>query len=101
MSIVQRILVVGVLIASFLVIRGTTDRAPAQTSTTVDVAVARTSDDAEEAPSGVVNLSSSDLELVDSGGNQTVGLRFPALTVPRRATVVESYVQFEVDKATT
>jgi hypothetical protein len=81
-------------------IRGAASRAPAQSVTNVDVAVARTSDDAEESTVGSVNLTSSDLELVDSNGNQTVGLRFASLAIPRGATILDAYVQFEVDKAT-
>ncbi|OQY26964.1 MAG: hypothetical protein B6244_12075, partial [Candidatus Cloacimonetes bacterium 4572_55] len=60
------------------------------------------SDDAEEAESGGVYLTSSDLELVEdeSSGSQTVGMRFTGVTVPQGATVTNAYVQFEVDETT-
>ncbi len=57
------------------------------------------SDDAEESSSGNIKLTSSDLELVfDSGGNQTVGMRFNGVDVPRGAVVVNAYVQFQADE---
>ncbi len=59
------------------------------------------SDDAEEKPSGSVSLTSSDLELVNDGGLQTVGIRFTGINVPRNATISKAYVQFTVDEATT
>ena len=66
-----------------------------------DFVLASGSDDAEEASGGSVYLSSSDLELVDDGGLQTVGLRFAGIAVPKGATVTNAYVQFTVDEATT
>jgi hypothetical protein len=66
----------------------------------VEVRVSDSSDDAEEAPSGKVNLTSSDLELVDDGGLQTVGIRFQNVAVPRGAAIRTAWVQFQVDEAT-
>jgi uncharacterized protein YjiK len=64
-----------------------------------DVRVASASDDAEEAASGSVSLTSSDLELVTDGTVvQTVGLRFAGLGVPAGATVTSAYIQFVVDE---
>ena len=41
-----------------------------------------------------MSLGSSDLELVfDSGGNQTVGMRFNAITIPFGATITNAYIQ--------
>jgi hypothetical protein len=68
--------------------------------TIVEVSVAVGSDDAEETSSGSVKLSSSDLELVYDASNQTVGMRFAPLAVPRGATITSAYVQFKVDEAT-
>jgi len=64
--------------------------------------VAVGSDDAEESATGAVNLNSSDLELVLDGsrGNQTVGLRFTGVAIPRGAPVTNAFVQFQVDRAT-
>ena len=68
------------------------------TPTVVEVRVGAGRDDAEESTSGGVNLTSSDLELVFDGSNQTVGMRFAALAVPRNALVTSAYVQFTVDE---
>jgi hypothetical protein len=65
----------------------------------VEVRVSTDSDDAEEAPEGDVDLGSADLELVDDGGLQTVGIRFQGVAVPRFATIRNAYVQFQVDEA--
>ena len=46
-----------------------------------------------------MSLTSSDLELVYDGSNQTVGLRFNGITIPQGATIVNAYVQFQVDEA--
>jgi hypothetical protein len=65
--------------------------------TTVEVRVAASIDDAEERASGRLYLTSSDLELVYDGGNQTVGMRFDGVNIPLGATIVKAYVQFQVD----
>jgi hypothetical protein len=47
--------------------------------------------DVEERSSGLISLSSGDLEMVTGGGNdQTVGIRWEALGVPRGATITPS-----------
>jgi DNA-binding beta-propeller fold protein YncE len=66
----------------------------------VDVRVASDSDDAEESASGSVSLGSSDLEMVFDGSDQTVGMRFAQVFVPRGALILKAYVQFTVDEAT-
>jgi hypothetical protein len=66
---------------------------------TLEVRVVASSDDAEERVSGSVSLGSSDLEFVfDGGGDQTVGMRFNAVTIPPGANIVNAYVQFQVDE---
>jgi hypothetical protein len=77
----------------------TTSTTPPGGVTTVEVRIAVSSDDAEERPTGAVSLDSSDLELLEDGGIQTVGLRFPGVAVPRGATIVNAWVQFQVDEA--
>jgi hypothetical protein len=67
-------------------------------STTVQVRVASSTDDAEESSVGVVSLDSSDLELVSDGGSQTVGMRFNGVAVPRGATILDSWIQFQADE---
>ncbi len=61
-------------------------------------------DDAEEFTNGTVNVSDSDLELVNDGtsrGNQRVGLRFPAVNLPKGAQIIDAYIQFETDETGT
>ena len=71
-------------------------------SVVFEVRVGSGSDDAEESSGGSVSLSSSDLELVhDRGGDQTVGLRFAGVAVPRGATVTAAWVEFRVDEVNT
>ena len=65
----------------------------------IEVRVAAISDDAEESASGSVRLTSSDLELVNAGSNQTVGIRFVGVDIPQGANIVNAYVQFQVDEA--
>jgi len=45
-----------------------------------------------------VYLTSSDLELVYDGSNQTVGLRFNGITIPKNAQINSAYIQFQVDE---
>ncbi len=61
--------------------------------------IAAGSDDAEQFAGGHVSLNSNDLELVYDKSNQTVGLRFTTLTIPRGATILTAYVQFKADEA--
>ena len=69
-------------------------------SSTLNVPVSIVSDDAEENnANGVVDLASSDLELVvDKTLVQTVGLRFTGMTIPAGASITNAYVQFTVDE---
>ena len=50
--------------------------------------------DAEEKSNGDVNRTSGDLELVNDGGNQVVGLRFEDLNIPQGAVINDAYIQF-------
>ncbi|MEL7161232.1 MAG: hypothetical protein AAFN92_10780, partial [Bacteroidota bacterium] len=72
---------------------------------TTSVRIATSTDDAEErglngSTPGVMDLSSSDLELVRDGGDgdQFVGIRFAGLSVPQGAFITNAYVQFTVDE---
>lgn len=70
--------------------------------TTVDVLIAASADDAEETASGIVDLTSSDLELVTDGTKvQTVGMRFASVAIPVGATITAAWVQFQVDEVST
>lgn len=75
-----------------------TVKPPAGTSS-IDVRVSRGSDDAEQlVSSGAVRLTSSDLELTVDGTNQTVGLRFNSIAIPKGAIIQKAYIQFTVDE---
>jgi hypothetical protein len=73
-----------------------------QVTTTLNRFVSAGADDAEEyAPGttgaviGLVDISSTDLELVRDGTRmQYVGLRFTNITIPQGATITGAYVQF-------
>jgi VCBS repeat-containing protein len=65
---------------------------------TIEVRVAGSSDDSEEESSGRVDLTSSDLEMVFDGSDQTVGMRFNGITVPPGATIFSAYIQFQADE---
>jgi hypothetical protein len=69
---------------------------------TVEKRIATSSDDAEEAGNGThdVFLSSPDLELIDDGDAQLVGMRFPALDIPRGARLLDAWLQFQADGST-
>ena len=72
---------------------------PSGAATSFEVRVSASSDDAEEsATSGIVNRGSSDLELVDEGSNQFVGIRFNGLSIPQGANITNAYIQFQVDE---
>lgn len=62
-------------------------RVNAEGAITLEVRVAADSDDAEESSTGAVSLGSSDLELVFDDSNQTVGIRFNGVNVPRGVTI--------------
>jgi hypothetical protein len=79
----------------------TTTTTPPQQVTSVSFQVSAGANDAEEQSSGAVRTDSSDLELVYDKSPQQVGLRFTGVDIPRGATIVRAYVQFQVDEATT
>lgn len=63
--------------------------------------VSQSSDDAEQnLTTGSVNLTSSDLELInDNGVDQEVGIRFQNITIPQGATITNAYIEFIADGA--
>jgi hypothetical protein len=65
---------------------------------TLDRRVSASSDDAEESSSGSMDLSSSDLELVQESSLQTVGIRFRNVPIAQGAPISRAYVQFQVDE---
>ncbi len=70
---------------------------------TLDLRVATGADDAEQnASSGSMSLTSGDLELgADGSTAQLVGLRFAGVSVSPAATIVEAWLQFQVDEVST
>jgi len=64
----------------------------------LEVNITNSSDDAEESSSGNVDLTSSDLEMVQERSNQTVGLRFRHITIPKGVEIISAYIQFSVDE---
>lgn len=58
-------------------------------------------DDMEEKADGSADEKSSDIELTWEGDNekqQTIGLRFANLSVPKDSTILSAYIQFTVDE---
>jgi hypothetical protein len=64
--------------------------------------VSASSDDAEEeALSGEMYLTSTDLELINDSewwGEQIVGIRFNGVDIPQGATILDATIQFKVDE---
>jgi len=62
------------------------------------IPITRSSDDAEEYSSGGMNLTSSDLELVQESSLQTIGMRFQGVNIPPGSQVTSAYIQFTCDE---
>src|SRR3989304_4547216 len=77
------------------------DMTGAQGGAILDIRVSASTDDAEERPSGVMVLASSDLELIQDTSNQTVGIRFNGVDIPQGSTITNAYIQFLVDEVKT
>jgi len=67
---------------------------------TLDGAIADGADDVEQAETGGIIVTSTDLELVEEAntGTQTVGLRYTQVDIPRGAQIDNAYVQFQTDE---
>jgi hypothetical protein len=59
--------------------------------------IATGNDDAQESDNGHVSRADSQLDLGANFGNQTTGLRFPNVPVPRGAIVIAAWVQFATE----
>lgn len=55
----------------------------------------------EDNSDGSIDLGSSDLELMDDGNNQTVGVLFSNVDVAQGASITSAFVQFEADEIST
>lgn len=69
--------------------------------TTLSIPIMAGLDDVEEqaAPDKTVFVGGPNLDLVRSGGNQTVGLRFNGITIPQGASITSAYVQFTTTRS--
>jgi outer membrane protein assembly factor BamB len=72
---------------------------PAERQSGIVLPVRDSQDDAEESMTGDVSLGSSDLELTEDGGEQTVGLRFQQVPLDQGAKIERVYIQFAVDES--
>lgn len=55
-------------------------------------------DDVEESSTGIIYVDSTDLELINAGNNQIIGIRFTGVDIPKGATITNAYLQFKVDE---
>ena len=69
--------------------------------TQIEVSVSTSSDDAEEGATGSMSLTSSDIEMVQDGSTQKVGLRFQSISIPQGAKIVAAYIEFNADESNT
>jgi hypothetical protein len=71
-----------------------------QLQDTLTLSVASSSDDAEQnITSGVMDLNSSDLELVRDGTNQLVGIRFSNAGIPQGSQILSAHIQLRADES--
>lgn len=66
--------------------------------TVFETRISSSSDDVEERASGSMRLTSSDLEMIDDNGIQTVGFRFPGVDIPVGAAITSAWLQFTADE---
>ena len=66
---------------------------------TLEVRTGTSSDDAEEFANGTMYLSSGDLELIHDASDQTVGMRWPGITIRPGATITAAWLQFAAKEA--
>ncbi len=64
----------------------------------INIRVVTEEDDAEEDSDGKIDLGSSDLELTEDDGLQTIGMRFQKVRIPQGAKIRTAYLQFQVDE---
>ncbi len=64
----------------------------------IGIPVSNSADDTEQNAAGKVYLHSTDLELTNDRGEQTVAMRFSPVPVPQGAKIKQAYIQFKVDE---
>ena len=67
---------------------------------TTDIRVNQSSDDAEEDSGGGILLTGNILDMMESGGNRGIGVRFRNVTIPQGATIDSAYIEFAVANST-
>ena len=81
-----------------------TTSAPVQVTVSIpsvlDVPVASGLDDVEEGPTGTINQTSTDLDMITDGTTiqRAVGLRFTGVGIPQGATIANAYIQFRANE---
>ena len=94
----------GVFTVTLVVNDGTVDSSPASTTATIgsvfEARVGTSKDDAEEASTGSVTYTSSDLEFMQDGADVQayVGMRWTNVAVPQGATVLKAYLELTTDE---
>ncbi len=75
------------------------DSIPANTciNQVIQASISSGSNDVEESSSGSVSTTSSDLELVNDGNDQTIGLRFTNVGIPKDTTILSAELIFSND----
>ncbi|WP_342778131.1 putative Ig domain-containing protein, partial [Mesorhizobium norvegicum] len=64
--------------------------------------IATSTDDVEQGPSGGMDLTSTDLDMVVDGTKvQTVGMRFTGVDIPYDAVITSAYIQFQAQNTST
>jgi len=64
--------------------------------------VASSADDAEQGPTGGMDLTGGNLDMVFDGTKvQTVGLRFTSVNIPYDAVITSAYIQFQAQNTST
>lgn len=89
-------------VVSLLAMAGLAPIAPAAAQGDVpgvaDVRSTTQNDSAEERGNGSMYLTSSDFEFfTDAGQSQTIGVRFPAVSIPNGSTITDSWIEFTAD----
>ena len=77
------------------------DTIPASTciNQVIQASISTGSNDVEESSGGSMYTTSSDLELVNDGGDQTIGLRFTNVGIPKDTTIISAELIFSNDTA--
>jgi len=88
-----------ICLVSLILVLGFVCTNPAIAGKIWETRVSSGSDDAEQnASSGSMDVTSSDLEIFDDGFLQVIGLRFVNIPIPKGAIVEDAYLEFTCDE---